>query len=186
MRPKRNRSAAPLLNSTDRLGRVIDPSILSAAEQIARTALSYGEKLLGDSALAASLLEEAAANVSETLRRKARIGTPPIKDLGGYLFRAYARRMRVERETQLTLDFGTEQDWENHANRPDDADPERQLLVKQVLGSCDPVTREIVYRRLEGLSWKEIEVSSGVPANAAKLKFSKSLRRLREKFKKHA
>jgi DNA-directed RNA polymerase specialized sigma24 family protein len=183
MRPKRTRSAAPLLNSTDRLGRVIEPSILSAAQQIAPTALSYGEKLLGDSALAASLLEEAAATVSETLRRKARIGKPPVKDVGGYLFRAYARRMRAEKETQLTLDFGT--DWEKHSNLPDDANPERQLLVREVLGTCDPITREIVYRRLEGFSWKEIEVSSGVPANAAKVKFSKSLRRLREKFKKH-
>ena len=182
MRTKRNRFAAPLLHVTDRHGRTIESSILSVAQEIAPRALIFGEKLLGDSALAATLLEEAAANVSDTLRRKMERDEPGIEDATRYLFRAFIRRIQVEKQTQLVLDFGAGDDRERHAHPFDRPDPERQLLVQELLDTCDTVTREIVYRRLEGFSWKEIELSCGITINAAKLRFSKTLRRLRKNF----
>ena len=182
MRTKRIRFAAPLLNATDRQGRTIEPSILSVAQEIAPRALPFGEKLLGDAALATSLLEEAAASVSETLRRRMERDEPRIEDTTRYLFRAYVRRIQVEKQTQLVLDFGPGQDSERQAYTIDEPDAERRLLVQEVLDTCDTVTREIVYRRLEGFSWKEIELSCGITGNAAKLRFSKTLRRLRKKF----
>jgi DNA-directed RNA polymerase specialized sigma24 family protein len=182
MRIKRNRFAAPLLNATDNHGRAIDPSVLSVAQKIASKALIFGEKLLGDSALAATLLEEAAASVSETMRRKMHRSEARIEDVTRYLFRAFVRRIQVEKQTQLVLDFGAEEDWEKHARATDEPGAERRVLVQEVLDTCDTVTREIVYRRLEGFSWKEIELSCGISSNAAKLRFSKTLRRLRKKF----
>jgi hypothetical protein len=133
MRAKRNRFAAPLLHVTDRHGRTIESSILSVAQEIAPRALIFGEKLLGDSALAATLLEEAAASVSETLRRKMERDEPRIEDATRYLFRAYIRRIQVEKQTQLVLDFGAEDGSERHAHPFDRADPERQLLVQELL-----------------------------------------------------
>jgi DNA-directed RNA polymerase specialized sigma24 family protein len=182
MQTKRIRFAAPLLNGTDRQGRIIEPSILSIAQDLAPRALSFAEKLLGDPALATSLLEEAAASVSDALRRKMKKDEPRIEDATRYLFRAYVRRIQAEKQTQLALDFGAEQDWETNAHSSDELDTERQLLVQEVLDTCDTVTREIVYRRLEGFSWKEIELSCGITSNAAKLRFSKTLRRLRKRF----
>lgn len=180
MDPRREAKPSPrfLLNSVDLLGREIDPAVLSVAQEIAPRAVSHGEKLLGDPALAISLFEEAAATVSKTIREKAASGKPRIRDLCGYLFRAYLRRISVERKASLPLEDATEEEWQKHARRTDDSDIERQILVKELLETCDTLTREVLYRKLEGCTGKEIEKVCGIPVNAANLRFSKALRRL--------
>jgi hypothetical protein len=54
----------------DQRGRPISPLVLVAAEELSRRAIHHAEKLLVDPAVAASLLEEAAATVSRALRAK--------------------------------------------------------------------------------------------------------------------
>ena len=49
------------LSPIDRLGRPISVLVLDAAEEIGRRAIEHAEKLLIDPAVAATLLEEAAA-----------------------------------------------------------------------------------------------------------------------------
>jgi len=49
---------------------------------------------------------------------------------------------------------------------------ERNLIVAEALATCDTVTQNIVLRRLEGFSWKEIEVLCGVSGHAARQRFS--------------
>lgn len=182
MDPRREAKPSPrfLLNSVDLLGREIDPAVLSVAQQIAPRAVPHGERLLRDPALALSLFEQAAATVSKILKEKAASGKPGIRDMRRYLFRTYLRRISVERKASLALDDATEEEWQKHARQTDDSDVERQILVKELLETCDTLTREILYRRLEGFSWREIEKSCGVPVNAANLRFSKALRRLRK------
>jgi hypothetical protein len=96
MPPQRERKASPvfLLNSVDRLGREIEPAVLSVAREIGPSAVRYAEKLLGDPALAITLFEEAAATVSQTHSGKTARGKPDVKDMRGYLFLAYIRRVR--------------------------------------------------------------------------------------------
>lgn len=103
MDPRREAKPSPrfLLNSVDLLGREIDPAVLSVAQESAPRAVSHGEKLLGDPALATSLFEEAAATVSKTINEKEASGKPRIRDMRGYLFRAYLRRISVERKANL-------------------------------------------------------------------------------------
>jgi hypothetical protein len=48
----------------DQRGRPISPPVLSAAEEVSRRAIHHAERLLVDPAVAANLLEEAAATVS--------------------------------------------------------------------------------------------------------------------------
>jgi hypothetical protein len=62
MHPQRERKTSPvfLLNSVDRLGREIEPAVLSVAQEIGTTAVRYAEKLLGDPAIAITLFGEAA------------------------------------------------------------------------------------------------------------------------------
>jgi len=179
---ERTRRVVLLLNSVDRLGRTVEPSVLSVAQDIASQAVSHGEKLLGDPALALTLFEEAAATVSKTAAEKLASGKPGIRDIRSYLFRVYLRRIGVEKRATLSLDQPTEEQWQRHAQRTDQRDIERQILLKEVLESCDTLSREIFYLRLEGCSWKEIEKRSGIPVNAASLRFSKALRRLRNQF----
>lgn len=180
MQPRRERTRplALLLNAIDHLGRPVEPSVLSVAQEIAPRAVSHGEKLLGDPALAISLFEEAAATVSKTIKEKAASGKPRIRDVRGYLFRAYLRRISVERKASLALEHSTEEEWQKHAQQTDDSDIERHILVKELLETCDTLTREILYRKLEGCTGKEIEKFCGIPVNAANLRFSKALRRL--------
>ena len=106
MDPRREAKPSPrfLLNSVDLLGREIDPAVLSVAQEIATRAVSYGERLLGDPALAISLFEEAAATVSKTIKEKAASGKPRIRDMRGNLFRTYLRRISVERKATVALD----------------------------------------------------------------------------------
>lgn len=180
MNPRRKARCNPrfLLNSVDLLGREIDPAVASVAQEIAPRAVSHGEKLLGDPALAISLFEEAAATVSKTIKEKEASGKPRIRDMRGYLFRTYLRRISVERKAHLALDDATEEEWQKQARQTDDSDIERQILVKELLESCDTLTREILYRKLEGCTGKEIEKFCGIPVNAVNLRFSKALRRL--------
>ena len=58
------------LNAVAPSGRSIEPCVFLVAQGIANQAVSYAEKLLGDSCIAVNLLEEAAASVSEVIRAK--------------------------------------------------------------------------------------------------------------------
>src|SRR6202043_3263518 len=89
-----------LLNSVDHLGRIIEPAVLSVAQEIGPSAVRYAEKVLGDPALAITLFEESAATVSQTQRERAARGTPDVKDMRGYLFLAYIRRVRREKRAE--------------------------------------------------------------------------------------
>ena len=80
------------LSPLDRRGRPISAQVLSAAEAIARRAISHAERLHLDPATAANLLEEAAAAVSRVLRPE-KMGEVRIDDLQSYLFRVFLRRL---------------------------------------------------------------------------------------------
>lgn len=178
-RRERTRPVALLLNSVDLRGRPVDPSVLSVAQEMASRAVAYGERLLGDPALALSLYEEAAATVSKTVAEKKAAGKSDIRDLRNYLFRVYMRRVGTKRKSHLPFDEPHENDKEKQARHTDKNNIERDILLKEVLESCDTLTREIFFLKLEGCNWKEIEKRCGVPVNAASLRFSKAIRQLR-------
>jgi hypothetical protein len=60
---------------------------------------------------------------------------------------------------------------------------EAALLFDETMGTCDRLTREVAFRRLEGLSWKEIGERYGLSGHAAEARFSKALDRARRKLK---
>src|SRR5579859_3344370 len=91
------------LHSVDSRGRSIDPEVLDVAQSIAPRVIAYAEELIGDPALATSLLEESAAIVSRSLHRGAQHGKPPVANVEGYLFRAFIRRINVTRRKQLLI-----------------------------------------------------------------------------------
>src|SRR5207247_5007808 len=96
--PNRSFRVSPV----DRLGRKISPVVLDAAEEIGRRAIEHAEKLLIDPAVAASLLEEAAATVSRALASKKNCTQANVRDLPSYLFRAFIRRVDRIKRRQLT------------------------------------------------------------------------------------
>src|SRR5216683_662884 len=80
-------NGAPRVSPMAQGGRPISPPVLSAAEVIRRRAIHHAERLLVDPAVAANLLEEAAATVSRALKAK-NTHERPVEDLESYLFRA--------------------------------------------------------------------------------------------------
>src|SRR5579859_5457882 len=87
--------ASARLHSVDGQGRKIDPEVLDVAQSIAGRAIAYAEQLIGDPALATSLLEESAAVVSRSFGRRTQPNAAPIGNVEGYLFRAFIRRINI-------------------------------------------------------------------------------------------
>ena len=172
-----------LLNSIDRLGRPIHPGVLSVAQEISHQALAYAERILGDPAVALNLFEEAAAAVSEAVETKKASGKPPIRDPRAYLFRAYVRRISQERRREVVFEHEVELRQESNRSTRTCTGPDMKLLLDEVMAAYDKVTQEITLRRLEGFSWDEIGNGYGISAHAARIRFSKALKRARKTFK---
>jgi hypothetical protein len=171
------------LNSIDRYGRQIDPTVLAAAETIFPKALDYGQNLLGDLAVVANALEEVAANVSQRIARTDPPGDPePIRNLPGYIFRAFVREVnRLKNKELAVLDAAIA----GHTLAQRLADPARQLemeiLVAECLAQFDFVERDMCWRRLEGFTWDEIGPVHGLSGHAAEVRFRNAVHAVKAK-----
>ena len=68
---------------------------------------------------------------------------------------------------------------------PDSVDPrpsiENKILIDEFLMQCDPATRDMLWRRIVGFSWKEIGVSYGVSSHAAESRFNQAFQKVRRR-----
>jgi hypothetical protein len=171
------------LNSVDRHGRRIDPAVLAAAESVFARALEYGANLLGDSAVVTNTLEEVAATVSQQIARRDPPGEPaPIRNLPGYVFRAFVRQVnRLKSKELAVLDAAIA--GQTLAQRL--ADPSRQLEMKVLVDEClakfDFTERDMCWRRLEGFTWDEIGPVHGLSGHAAEVRFRNAVRAVKAK-----
>src|SRR5947209_8139006 len=95
-----NQNGEVRVSPMDQRGRPISPPVLSAGEELSHRAIRHAERLRIDPAVAANLLEEAAATVSRAL---ANISECPVRDLESYLFRAFLRRLNRTKKRQSLL-----------------------------------------------------------------------------------
>lgn len=174
------RTHQALVNAIDRLGRPIEPSVLSVAQDIAPQAVSYAQKSLVDPCVAMNLLEEAAATVSEAVLAKQLGDLPPIRDLRAYLYRAFLRRMAEERQSEVRLEEAFEERIRLNEGMSFEEKLEARLLLKQILGACDRKTMWIVCERMGGRSWEEIAYDCVMTNRAARLHYSRALREIRK------
>src|SRR6266480_1297520 len=166
------------LNAVALSGRSIEPRVFSVAQDIADQAVSYAEKFLGDSCVAVNLLEEAAASVSEVIRAKEAAQIAPIRDVRRYLFRVFLRKAAEARRNEIPYEEVSQ--WHSHPRDDSHGDGlDRQILLDQILGHFDSVTREMILRRIEGHSWGEIASEFELSNHAARVRFSKALQWLR-------
>jgi DNA-directed RNA polymerase specialized sigma24 family protein len=141
--------------------------------------MEHAEKLLIDPAVAAGLLEEAAATVSRTIEAKRRVPQNEVRDLPSYLFYAFLRRLNRARRRQLTQEDAVRAlALASDSSTNPQAYLDLKILVDELLTRCDPVTRDMFYRRIKGFSWKEIAVPYRISAHAARSRFSQALRRI--------
>ena len=166
----------------DRRGRTISTAVLGAAEQIGRRAIEYAGQMLIDPAIAATLLEDAAATVSRTINSKRYSSQSGVLDLPSYLFRAFIRRVDRAKKRQLIQEAAI---VAHSAESPNSTDPKADLdlkiLIDELLTRSDSVTRDMFYRRIQGFSWKEIGSSYGIADHAAESRFSQAIRKLAQR-----
>jgi DNA-directed RNA polymerase specialized sigma24 family protein len=167
-----------LLNAVAPSGRSIEPCVFLVAQGIANQAVSYAEKFLGDSCVAVNLLEEAAATVSEAIRTKEAAQIAPIRDVSRYLFRVFLRKVADARRNETSYEEISQ--WYSYpCDDSHGVGPDSEILLDQILGHFDSVTREMILSRIEGHSWGEIAVEFGLSNHAARVRFSKALQWLR-------
>ncbi len=166
------------LSPVDRFGRAIDPAVLEAAEGLGQGVIGYGERVVGDPAVLANLLEESAAAVSRVLRTQQQGNGTPIRDLRAYLFKAFIRR--VNRVAHRRPAFGNSP-RPTSMGIPAAEHIDRRILIEEFLRRCDPIICEMFYRRIEGFSWKEIGKKYGISAHAAESRFGQAVQRVRKR-----
>ena len=174
----RGGSASFLLHSVDRLGRTIDPLVLGVAQEIGPRAVAYAERLLADTALIMNLFEESAGAVSEALKRRPK-NASPVHDLSAYLYRTFLRKVSLVRDKRARLETSLRNKAETQSLIRQPLQAEVSLLFDEVMATYDKVTRQIVYRRLEGFSWKEIATEFGIETHAAETRYSRALAQAR-------
>lgn len=166
------------LSPVDRFGRAIDPAVLEAAVELSQSVIEHAERVVGDPAVLANVLEESAAAVSRVLRAQQHDNGTPIHDLRAYLFKAFIRR--VNRVAQRRQASGNSP-HPRLMGAPTTENLDRKILMGEILGRCDPIICEMFYRRNEGFSWKEIGKKYGISAHAAESRFGQALRRVRKR-----
>src|SRR5437016_2968775 len=153
---KAGQNGALRVSPVDQRGRPISPPVLSAAEEVRRRAIRHGQKMFVDPALTANLLEEAAAAVSRALKAK-NTHERPIQDLESYLFRAFLRRLnRAKKRQSLVAEAVEFQAFLSRTSNDPRRELEMKIFIDEFLMRCDPGMRDVLCRRLERCSWKEI------------------------------
>jgi len=172
-----------LLNAVDRLGRKINPAVLSIAHEIGPRALSYARNLIGDPAEAINYLEEAAASVSAAIEQKRCSGTPEVRNVAAYLFRTFVRMVDGARRKEPVLEASSRENGDAQLCLSAQVGVETTVLLNEVMATCDRGSREVVVLRLEGFSWAEIGKHLGISTHAAEARFSKALEHARKTLK---
>jgi DNA-directed RNA polymerase specialized sigma24 family protein len=173
---KNHQSLSPL----DPRGLAITRAVLSAAEKISRRAIWHAERTSIDPAVAANLLEEAAAAVSRALRAR-RGDESPVRNLEAYLFRAFLRRLNKTKKRQLRIDEAIGSLGSTSKTCDPRSAVEMKILLDEFLMKCDPEMRDVLYRRIAGSSWKEIGWAYQISSHAAESKFSQAFRKVKKK-----
>src|SRR6267142_709928 len=177
-RPDRGLRISPV----DPLGRTISPPVLDAAEEIGCRAIQHAEKLHIDPAIAANLIEEAAATVSRAVDKRTHSIQEPVRDLRAYLFRAFIRLAKKAKKRELMITAAAlVLSITSHNSTDPLAELELKILVDEFLTRCDPVTRDMFYRRIQGFSWKGIGLSYGISSHAAESRFSQALHKIKQR-----
>lgn len=169
------------VSPVDRRGRPIIPLVLRAAEEIAKRAIGYADKLCVDPAVAADVLEEAAATVSRVVMRQ-QMGAGSVQDLQSYLFRSFLRHLNRKHRQAIHVAAAFQA---NVLASCHSIDPrklfENKLLIDEFLTHCDSLTREILCHRLEGRSWHEIGRAYRISRHAAESRFNQRLQLVRKR-----
>lgn len=121
--------------------------------------------------------------MSRALKARNALGRP-IHDLESYLFRAFLRRLnRAKKRQSLSSDAIDLDAFLSRISGDPSRALEMKIFIDELLMQCDPVMRDMLFRRLAGCSWKEIGRAYRISSHAAESKFSQALQKVRKKLR---
>ena len=165
------------LNSVDRHGRKIDPTVLAAAEEVFPRALEHSLNMFCDPAIVTNVLEEVAADVSRRREEKdGRGDSRPIRNLPGYMFRSFVRQLNRLKSKELVIVSAEETGIAQTSRRADpSAQFETKILVDECLAQCDFAIRDMFWRRVQGFTWEDIGKIHRLSGHAAEIRFREAI-----------
>lgn len=163
-------------------GRPIDQRFINAACRIWPRVYNTACRELRDSHQAYYLLEKSVCAASRAARQRG--GDEYIKDVDRYLYLAFRRNLfrEVKKENSIEIIYSEYlMEWSDNIDRWQYAQSlERGVLVGEVIGRMDTLTRNMFFLRVLGLSWDEIGHELGMTGNNACVQFNLGLKRTKK------
>jgi DNA-directed RNA polymerase specialized sigma24 family protein len=162
---------------TDEFG-VILPEVYKAVREIWPQTEHFVRSTLGDLAAGQHLMFKAAATVSRQRSQNPDL----IKDLNAYLRRAFKRLVldELEKETGHRDKLEQARSEQSLFDSPEE-DLDRKILIQQLVRLMDDWTREVFLLLAAGYDHEEIAAMRDQQANAIRSRFSKQLKKIRER-----
>jgi hypothetical protein len=146
--------------------------LVEAARRIWPSVLAYTKRALGDTDMAAELLEQ---TVADAVGAGLDPSAPAVRNLPGYLFRSYIRHLRPERlrrKRRISMDCMPEP-----VQPPEDI--ERRILAEEILSMMEVDVLDLFLRRGCGFTWVEIGAQLGKDPHALESRYCYELQRIR-------
>jgi DNA-directed RNA polymerase specialized sigma24 family protein len=178
-RSVRSRRKGNLAASKDRDAFGVPGPLSEAAPGTWRAGLAYAVRHLGDTAVAADIVEGVVHSAAKAHRHK------PIKNPDSYLLSGIVRRVkkllareqRVEYRGSLEELEGLKGAWDTNWV----AELDNRILVQQLVGFMDRETKDLFLKWVRGDEWEEIAGDLGISVNAAQHRLRYGLEKARER-----
>ena len=168
----------------DKLGRPIDPRLLTAAQRNWKRVQSYAVRHGQDTSRAAEVLEATVHSLSSLIRRHPHFAER-IKSLDDYVFGVAAHGLNRLAAKEPTVEYIGSLDDLNSLQGAHDSSwasrLEKELVLKETTGYMNERARHLFSLREMGYSWEEIARNLGTTANNVQSQFSQGVARARRR-----
>ena len=168
-----------LAESKGRDGLGVPGPLAGAAPGTWRAGLAYAARYLGDTALAAEIVEGVVHSAAKAHRHK------PIKNPDSYLLSGIVRRVNKLLAREQRVEYrGSPEELEGLKGAWDTswvAELHKRILVQELIGFMDMETRDLFFKWVRGDEWKEIAGDLGISVNAAQHRLRYGMEKARER-----
>jgi DNA-directed RNA polymerase specialized sigma24 family protein len=178
-RSVRSRRKGKLAESkgSDRLA--VPGPLPGAAPGTWRAGLVYAARYLGDTAVAAEIVEGVVHSSAKAHRSN------PIKNPDSYLLSGIVRRVKKLLARERRIEYrGSLEDLESLKGAWDTnwvAELDNRILVQELVGFMDTETRDLFSKWVRGDEWEEIAGDLGISVNAAQHRLRYGMEKARER-----
>ncbi len=165
--------------SKGRDGFGVSGPLAEAAPGTWRAGLAYAARYLGDTALAAEVVEGVAQSAAKAHRNK------PIKNPDSYVLSGIVRRVKKLLAREQRIEYvGSLEELESLKAAQDAtwvAELDKRILIQELIGFMDRETRDLFFKWVRGDEWEEIAGDLGISANAAQHRLRYGIEKARER-----